>query len=196
VARKLYTTQRQRELLKSVGVPHEQGRTREEADRLIDQGIRAGKLPHDCREPRATKAQREYLEQLVGSVPPNLTKARATELIGEAVMRRDSSRPITERQWDFIESLGGIPHRRMSLFQASQFIEYLESREVLCPRCGSGFDHRSTRCDFCGGFVPRLEPVHPPAEIWGPDGPRPFRASPWRRLGGLLRRWCKRIWRI
>lgn len=165
---KIYTTKRQRELLESAGIPHKEGRTRETADKLIDRCIELGRLPAGCREEPATESQLGLLSELLDTVPPNLTKKQASELIDRTLTERGIELRITERQFVYIQVLGGVPSWKMTRKQAGQFIEYLQDRVAGCPKCGHWYDRRRDRCEQCGGFVPRLAATRPPSHIYQP----------------------------
>lgn len=164
LAAKNYTTKLQRELLESVGVPHEKGRSREKADEMIQRFIDAGKLPKNCLI-QPTEKQLAYMAELGISIPEDLTKEQASALIDKAVDTRDRSTLISERQFDFIESLGGFASRRMNRLQARKFIELLIMNQPRCRRCGSEYDQRNSRCR-CGAYVPSRGKISPPSHIY------------------------------
>jgi hypothetical protein len=174
---KHYTTERQRALLKSVGVGHRRGRTYEEAEELIGECIRQGKLPRNAFSP-ATEGQRAFLRRYGIQLPADATREEASELI----VAKGRVLPLTERQHELIEELGGKAPSDMTQDEASQFIEYLMPLRVLCRRCGASFDRRKPRCFGCGAFVPRLAAISVPRSIY-------VRKGPCKRLLESLRAW-------
>lgn len=159
-----YTTERQRAILASVGIPHEKGRAYDEAQALISHQIRAGKLPRNALSP-PTEKQLAFLAEHQITVPRDITKEEASEKITAL----DRVTPLSDRQLKYIRDLGGIPGKSMTRHEASEFIEYLLSA-AYCSKCGANNNHRLDRCPDCGAFLPRLGPLRPPRHIYRPKG--------------------------
>jgi hypothetical protein len=160
---KQYATVAQREALKSIGILHERGRTRQSAQQIIDENVRNGRLPADVLI-RPTEKQIEFLRALGADVPDNLTKERASELI-DSLTR---TRPLSRGQADFIEHLGGVALPSLTYRHAGEFIEYLLDRESKCSRCGATDNRRDERCS-CGAYLPKSSPIYP-SEKFGSSG--------------------------
>ncbi len=162
---KRYTTERQRAILASAGVPHTKGRTYGEAQGWINHQIQAGKLPRNLLSP-PTEKQLSFLRRHDVAVPSDMTKEEASEKIAAL----DRVTPLSDRQFKYIMDLGGIPSRSMTRHEASQFIGYLHDNAAACSKCGANNNRTSDRCSVCGGFLPRLGPLRSPRHIHRPKG--------------------------
>jgi hypothetical protein len=166
---KQYTTKEQRQILESIGVHHVKGRSYDEAKELIEQLKKTGRLPRNILSP-ATEKQLDFLARHNIAAPTDITEEEADEVMGPKKAELDLVTPISDRQYDFIIRLGGVPSKSMNRDQASKFIEYLMDNRERCRKCGAEYDHRSKRCPTCGGFLPQLSPVHPPSNIFTRKG--------------------------
>lgn len=166
---KRYTTKQQRAILASLGIPHEKGRTYDEAQRWINHHIQAGELKRNVMSP-PTEKQLAFLAEHDIAVSSDITKEEASTLIGQKIETLDRFTPLSDRQFEHIEDLGGIPSTSMNRHEASQFIEYLYDNADKCGNCGANNDRRSDRCPHCGGHLPRQGPLRPPPHIYRPRG--------------------------
>ena len=166
---KKYTTKMQRELLESVGVPHQKGRTWDEAQQLLQGFIDRGQLRRNILDPPTPK-QLAFIERHNIAAPPDVTKEEATALIGEKIAELDKVTPISEGQYDFIERLDRKPEWDMTRHQAGLFIEHLYAHGSTCNLCGQSASSRSRRCEHCGGFLPRRSAMRPPGHIYQARG--------------------------
>lgn len=200
--KKTYTSREQREILESVDIPHVKGRSSEEADRLIQEQINAGKLPADTLT-RPTQKQISYAKELGITIPVDATRDDVQELF-EHRKRQD---PLTENQSRYIKKLGGIVYRGMSKYDASCFIEFLmeakespklledceviEFDESYCRECGRDVITDSIICPRCGGVIDSedfypLQRIEPPPHIYTPPPPKAEQFGSF--FGRLLRR--------
>ena len=155
------TTKQQRAFLASLGIPHEKGRTFDQAQGWINYHIQAGNLPRNAASP-PTEKQLSFLAEHDITIPSDITKEEASALIGVT--------PLSDRQFEFIKDLGGVPSRSMTRHEASEFIEYLYDNGTVCRKCGANNDRRSDRCPDCGAFLPRQCRLRPPRHIYRPKG--------------------------
>ncbi|MCF7848339.1 MAG: hypothetical protein K9M45_05765 [Kiritimatiellales bacterium] len=105
---KVYTTRHQREALESIGIPHEKGRTRDEADVMIKSAIERGELPRNCIDPPSEK-QIAFLQKHNVQFRNDITGTESSELIGAKIDELDSNEPMTMKQAELIHKLGGKP---------------------------------------------------------------------------------------
>jgi len=163
--KKSYTSKQQRELLESVGIPHVRGRTFEEAQELISEQVRQGRLRPSALSP-ATEKQVAFLKGKGITVDEDLTKEKASELIESWIARESRGRGMTPRQKEFITELGGSPSGLLNSHEASRYIDYLLENQSQCPNCGANNDRRHSRCPYCGGFLATESILHPPFSVF------------------------------
>lgn len=167
MTRKRYSTKQQRSILESIGIAHVPGRTSEEAENLINEQIKLGQLSGNVLSP-PTEKQVAFLTKHGVPVTGDVTKEVASELIEQKIEELDKETPISDRQFEFIQELGGVPSRTMTRFEASEFIDYLFMHGTKCSRCGSNDDRRSRHCPDCGAFLPTRSPIRAPGHIYEP----------------------------
>ena len=178
---KQYVTIAQRKALESIGVTHVRGRSRQQAQELIEENIRIGRLPPDILT-RPTEKQIEFLRGLGAQVPDNLTKEQASELIDSLTQVR----PLSQGQADFIEHLGGVAVPTLTYENAGAFIEYLLDHESKCSRCGATDNRRDRRCS-CGAFLAKSAPIYPPPQFLSPRAIRDGSLQPLALVQAILK---------
>lgn len=94
MTRKHYSTKQQRSTLESIGIAHVPGRTFDEAENLINEQIRLGKLPGNVLSP-PTEKQIAFLAKHNVPITDNVTKEAASELIDRKIKEIDKQTAIS-----------------------------------------------------------------------------------------------------
>ena len=163
-------TRRQKEVLSSAGIEDVKALDYEQAQQLIQNLVDCQKLPRNVMSP-ATLRQITYLDKLGVEHPSDLTREEASDLLSRKISQAQPTLPVTQKQLDFIASLGGMPHRSMNQYEATQFIDYLLENGGHCPHCGTENDCRHSQCPKCGAALPQCDIIEPPLEIYVPKAP-------------------------
>jgi hypothetical protein len=178
---KQYVTTAQRKALESIGIAHVRGSSRQEAQELIEEDIRVGKLPPDILT-RPTEKQIEFRRGLGAQVPDDLTKEQASELIDSLTQIR----PLSQGRADFIEHLGGVAVPTLTYENAGEFTECLLDHESKCSRCGATDNRRDRRCS-CGAFLAKSRPIYPPPQFLSPRATHDASQQPLALVQGILK---------